>query len=274
MRTVITSEAPAFSSLRELRSFSGLIRYLALRDLLVRYKQTWIGFGWSVIRPLINLLIFGILSLLVQGTDDVTGRFFNVGAGVIIWQLVSSAITECGNSFGANANLLTKVYFPKIILPLSSLIVTLVDFLIAFVLFLMAYFLMGGLLTWWILLLPVVCGYALLFSFAIGLAASTASVKYRDVKFILPFFLQIFFYVAPVFIGSSYAVSKLPHWLDVIYLLNPLVFIMDAFRLCLFGHLDTFHPTLTPASVVLTFVLLFSALRYYTKSEPAFADYI
>src|SRR5690606_19121335 len=138
-----------------------------------------------------NILIFGTLSYLVNPTADFTGRFLAVSAGIVFWQLISTAMTEASNSLSANANILTKVYFPKIILPLSCLLVSLIDFAIAFELFLILLVIFTGLPPWRMVFLPLVLAYALFFSFGLGLMSATASVRYRDVKFILAFLIQI-----------------------------------------------------------------------------------
>ena len=129
MKTIITSEDKSFLNFAELSKYSGLFKYLSLRDVFVRYKQTWIGFGWSIIRPLINIVIFGSLNYLMDRKGNFADNFLLVSMGVVFWQLLSTAISDVSNSLLNNANILTKVYFPKIILPASSLLVCLVDFL-------------------------------------------------------------------------------------------------------------------------------------------------
>ena len=275
MKTTITGNDRSFISWSELKSYGGLFRYLSLRDVMVRYKQTWIGFGWSIIRPLINIVIFGSLSFLVDKTGSFSERFVEVSGAVVFWQLLATCITEVSNSLTNNANILTKVYFPKVLLPLSSLLVCLVDFLIAFVIFLIVFMVFRGLPPWQIVLLPVFVLYGLVFAFAFGLLAATASVKYRDVRFILPFIVQILFYASPVFLKSSFVLGlNLPEWLRVLYQINPLVFILNGFKYCLYGNFEAFTMFGAVSSVCITGVLLFVALRYFLKFEKSFADYI
>lgn len=275
MKTTITGNDRSFISWSELKSYGGLFRYLSLRDVMVRYKQTWIGFGWSIIRPLINIVIFGSLSFLVDKTGSFSERFVEVSGAVVFWQLLATCITEVSNSLTNNANILTKVYFPKVLLPLSSLLVCLVDFLIAFVIFLIVFMVFRGLPPWQIVLLPVFVLYGLVFAFAFGLLAATASVKYRDVRFILPFIVQILFYASPVFLKSSFVLAlNLPEWLRVLYQINPLVFILNGFKYCLYGNFEAFTMLGAVSSVCITGVLLFVALRYFLKFEKSFADYI
>src|SRR5687767_5493817 len=128
MKTVITSSDRSFINFKELSNYAGLFKYLSLRDVFVRYKQTWVGFGWSVIRPLINIIIFGSLSYLVDRTGNFADKFVMVSAGIVFWQLISTSISDISNSLASNSNLFTKVYFPKLILPASSVLVCLIDF--------------------------------------------------------------------------------------------------------------------------------------------------
>lgn len=275
MKTNITSQDRSFINLQELKAYSGLFKYLSLRDITVRYKQTWVGFGWSIIRPLINILIFGSLSFLVDKTGSPAERFVEVSGAVIFWQLLSTCITEVSNSLSNNANILTKVYFPKLLLPLSSLLVCVVDFLIAFVIFLVAFIAVNGIPHWQIMLLPLVLGYGLIFGFGFGLLAATASVKFRDVRFILPFIVQILFYASPVFIKSSFVLGlNLPEWLKTFYQMNPLVYILNAFKYCMYGQFEAFSWFSALSSIGITIILLVISVRYFLKFEKSFADYI
>lgn len=275
MKTVITSTDKSFINFTELKRYGGLFKYLSLRDVFVRYKQTWVGFGWSVIRPMVNILIFGFLSYLVDRSQNFGDRFLLVSAGIVFWQLLSSAITEVSNSLSANANILTKVYFPKLILPFSSLLVCVIDFLIAFVIFFILFIVFKGLPPWQIVFLPLVIGYGLIFCFGMGLLFATASVKYRDVKFILPFLLQILFYVSPVFLSSEFVLKlNMPEAFKIIYQINPLVFILNAFKFCFYGSFENFNMMYFGISAGITALLLMISIKYFLNFEKSFADYI
>jgi lipopolysaccharide transport system permease protein len=246
-----------------------------MRDVIVRYKQTWLGLAWSVVRPLINILIFGVLSYLVDRSGSFSERFVTSAAGVVLWQLISTIISESANSLTSNSNILTKVYFPKLLLPVSSILVCIVDFLIAFVLFLAIYLWFHGLPGAKILLMPFVLLHTVLFSFAVGISVATASVRYRDIKIILPFFLQILFYASPVFISTGYVLgSGLPDWMKVAYQLNPLVFMMDAFRYCFFENAPLTALPYAVSSILVTLLLMAHSLRYFFRFERNIADYI
>ncbi len=275
MKTVITSNDKSLINLEELKRYGGLLKYLSLRDVFVRYKQTWAGFGWSVMRPAINILIFGTISYLVDRSQSFGERFITVSAGIVFWQLISTAITDVSNSLINNSNMLTKVYFPKMILPLSSLLVCLIDFLIAFVIFLVFFVIFKGLPPWQIVFLPLVLLYGLFLAFGLGLIFATASVRYRDVKFILPFIIQILFYASPVILKSDFVLKlNVPYWVKALYQINPFVFCVDAFKFCFFGTLDNYDPLLSPLSILISMVMMMLALRYFLRFEKSFADYI
>lgn len=275
MLTRITSSDRSDLNLKELRNFKSLLQYLSLRDVSVRYKQTKMGFAWSIARPVINISIFACLSYIIERNGNFKDKFIVVFAGYIFWQLISTVITDVSNSLSANSNILTKVYFPKIILPVSSLLVCLVDFAIAFILFLIAFVILRGIPPWQIIYLPFVIILALVFSFAIGVLVATASVRFRDVKFILPFFLQILFYATPVFISTTFFLNlHIPVFFKFIYQIDPLVFIINAFKFCFFGTFDSFSWTYFFSGIIVTLILTTWSLNYFLRFEKSFADYI
>jgi len=275
MKTTVTSTDKSLLNFRELKQYAGLFRYLSLRDVFVRYKQTKIGFAWSIIRPIVNVLIFGCLSYLVDRNGSFADKFIAVSAGIVFWQLLSTAMTDVSNSLAANSNILTKVYFPKLLLPASSLLVCLVDFLIAFVIFLVIFISFKGLPPLQVLWLPLFLVHGLVLSFAIGLIFATASVRYRDVKFILPFMIQILFYASPVFLSSEFVLNlHLPEFMKVIYQINPLVFIMNGFKFCFYGEFESFQLSYALLSMGITALLLIVSVRYFLNFEKSFADYV
>lgn len=275
MKTVITSSDKSLLNFHELTRYAGLFKYLSLRDVFVRYKQTWIGFGWSIVRPLINVIIFGCLSYLVDRSQSFGTRFLEVSVGIVFWQLLSTAITEISNSLTANSNILTKVYFPKLILPLSSILVCLVDFAIAFCILLISFVIFKGLPPVQLLFVPIFVVFGLVFAFGMGLLFATASVKYRDVKFILPFVLQIFFYTSPVFLSSNFVLDHdLPAFIKIIYQVNPFVYIINGFKFCFYGQYECFNPLYFAMSCASTCFLLVISIRYFLNFEKSFADYI
>jgi lipopolysaccharide transport system permease protein len=275
MKTIITSADRSLLNFSELSRYGGLFKYLSLRDVFVRYKQTWLGFGWSIVRPIINIVIFGGLSYLVDRSQNFKERFIMVSASIVFWQLLSTTINDVSSSLTNNSNILTKVYFPKLILPFSSILVCLIDFFIAFIIFLVFFLTFKGVPPWQIVFLPLVILYGLIFCFSVGLAVATASVKYRDVKFILPFLVQILFYASPVFITSTFVLGlNMPIWVKTIYQLNPLVFILNAYKYCLSGQFDSFNANYALASICISAFILIFAMRYFLNFEKSFADYL
>lgn len=229
---------------------------------------------WAVIRPFINIVIFGLISQFIEQSANLTEKFLVVSGGVIIWGLISTSITDSTNSVVSNGNILTKVYFPKIIIPFSSLAVCMIDFLISFTILVILRLVLLGMPGIEFLLIPFILIYTMLFSFAIGLYCSALNVKYRDVKFILPFILQIGFYISPVFLSTAFYLEKMPSWLHTVFLANPLVVIVDAFKYAMFGSPFIIPFASVVTGIVITLVLSLLSVRYFVKFEKSFADYI
>jgi lipopolysaccharide transport system permease protein len=275
MKTVISSEGYNSLDLKEIVKYRGLLTYLSLRDVKVKYKQTWVGFGWAIIRPIINIAIFGTLSILIDRSGNYEDKFLEVSAGIIIWTFISTLITEVSNSMSNNSNILSKVYFPKLILPVSTILVTFVDFLISFVLFLIAYIFYKGPPSPTIFLLPFFLFFGIMICFALGLFFASASIKYRDAKFVLPFMVQILFYATPVFISSSLVLNmNIPSWLKSLYLINPFYYIVEGFRYCITGHFTYFSQFHFIIAAAIVLVLLFVSVRYFFRTEQSFVDYL
>lgn len=275
MKTVINSSDNSSINLTEIRSYFGLLKFLALRDVTVRYKQTMLGIAWSVIRPAFNILIFGSLSVILNSEKSITDNFLIVSACVIFWQLQSGIMSDVSNSLVSNSNILTKVYFPKIILPLSSIYLVLIDFAISFFIFIVLYFFIKGSFAITLLALPVALLYGVFFSFSLGLLFSAGSVKFRDVRFVLPFLIQILFYATPVFISSEKMLSyNLPNTLKLIYQINPMVQAMNLYRYCFTGIYENFNITFLAVSILISLALCFVSIKLFLKLEGNFADHI
>lgn len=233
------------------------------------------GFAWSIIRPLINIGIFGSISVLIDRSGNVGEKFLSVSAGVVIWQLISTCINDVSNSLLNNSNILTKVYFPKILLPLSGLLVCLVDFLIALLLFILAFFIFRGWPSPAIVLLPLILAFALFISFSLGLIIATASVKFRDVKFITPFLIQLLFYASPVFLSSEFILQlNIPQLFKILYQLNPFLHVVNGFKFCFYGVFESFSWNYLFISFAITVLLFYMSLRYFLRFEKSFADHI
>ncbi len=217
---------------RDLWRYRELFFFLAWRDILVRYKQTAIGIAWSVLRPLATMLVFTIVfGKLAKLPSNGVPYPIMVFAAMLPWQFFANSLSESSNSLIDNANLLTKVYFPRLIVPAGSVIVSLVDFLIASVL-------LGGLMAWYrfvpdvrMLLLPAFLLMALMASFGVGLWLSALNVKYRDFRYVVPFLVQFGLYISPV----GFTSSIVPEQWRLLYFLNPMVGVIDGFRWALLG---------------------------------------
>lgn len=277
---------------RDLWQYRELFAILAWRDIAVRYKQTVIGVLWAVVRPLLTTIIFTVVFNRVAGLQapgKVPYPLF-VMAAMLPWQFFSTALTESSNSLISNANLISKIYFPRLIVPASSVITSFVDFLVTLVL-------MGALMVWYgfapdfrLLALPLFTGLALAASFGIGLWLCALNVEYRDFRYIVPFIVQFGTYISPVGFSSS----KVPeHW-HLLYALNPMVGVIDGFRwsmLCgqtqaappgqVAQAIQTAQNVAAPFPVVnlavsaaVTLLLCVTGIWYFRKMERTFADVI
>jgi lipopolysaccharide transport system permease protein len=251
-------------------SFRELFYILSWRDLKVRYKQTVIGAAWSVIRPLLTTVIFTVVFSRVAKLNAPPGVPYPilVFCGMLPWQFFSNALTEGSNSLIGNSNLVSKVYFPRIIIPASSIITGLADFAISFVLLLAMMVYYQYLPNIRILLLPGFIVLVLAVSFGISLYITALNVKFRDFRYIIPFVVQIGLYVTPIGFSSSVVPEK---W-RLLYSLNPMVGVVDGFRWCVIGE-DLFWPGLV-MSVVITFLSLVIGITFFRKTEKSFADNI
>ena len=255
---------------RDLWAFRELFYILAWRDIKVRYKQTVIGAAWSIIRPLLTTIIFTIVFSNVAKLGSPSGAPYAimVFVGMLPWQFFANALGEASNSLIGNANLVSKVYFPRMIIPASSIITSLVDFAISFLLLLamMAYY--QYLPNVKILLLPVFILMALIAAFGVGLYITALNVKYRDFRYIIPFIIQIGLYITPVGFSSSVVPERWRFW----YCFNPMVGVVDGFRWCILNE-----PMYAPGfliSIGMITLFLWVGVVYFRKTEKSFVDNI
>ncbi|HEX3249370.1 MAG TPA: ABC transporter permease [Pyrinomonadaceae bacterium] len=256
-------------SLKDIWAYRELLFFLTWRDVKVRYKQTALGAAWAILQPLFMMLIFTIFfgRLAGVGSSGIPYPLFALG-GLVPWTFFANAITASGNSLVGSAHLITKVYFPRLIVPAAAMLAGLVDFLLAFLLLcgLMIYYRVA--LTAQILFLPVLILLTALFSLAVGTWMSALNVKYRDVRFALPFLIQLWLFVSSVILPSS-AVPPKWRWL---LMLNPMSGIIEGYRSALFG-LPFDWPALSVAAVLTLLVLLY-AIYAFSRVERSFADII
>jgi lipopolysaccharide transport system permease protein len=255
----------------DLWRYRELFYFLAWRDILVRYKQTAIGVAWAILRPFLTMvvftLVFGRLAKFPSGGAPYPILVF---AAMLPWQLFSNALQESSNSLIGNSALISKIYFPRLIVPASSVFVGLVDFLISFGI-------LVGLMVWYrfvpgwrVLFLPFFTLLVLFLSLGVGFWFSALNVKYRDFRYVVPFVVQFGLYVSPVGFSSG----VVPDSWRLLYSLNPMVGVIDGFRWALIGESPQFYMPGFLASIGLTVVLCWYGLVYFRRTERFFADII
>jgi lipopolysaccharide transport system permease protein len=256
---------------RDLWRFRELLYFLAWRDVLVRYKQTVIGILWAVIRPLLTMLVFtvvfGKFARLPSG--GVPYPIF-VLAGMLPWQFFANSLSEAGNSLLGNANLISKVYFPRLIIPASSVVTSLIDFAITLGLLALLLCWYGFFPDWRILTLPLWIAALFAAGMGGGLWLCALSVKYRDFRYITPFIVQFGLYLSPV----GFASSLVPERWRLLYSLNPMTGIIDGFRWAILKGEPTIDPARLSMTVFVLALLLGTGIWNFRRTEKAFADII
>jgi lipopolysaccharide transport system permease protein len=257
---------------RDLWRYRELFRVLAWRDLSVRYKQTAIGVLWALIRPLLTMIVFTIVfGRIAQLPSDGTAPYpLMVFAGMLPWTFFSSGLAEASNSLVNNANLISKVYFPRLIVPTAAVVVAFVDFLITFAILVCLFVWYQFLPSWRMIFLPFFVVLAFLASIGPSLWLTALNVQYRDFRYIIPFIVQFGLYVSPVGFSSSIIPEK---W-RLLYSLNPMVGIIDGFRWCILGGQSQLYLPGLAASTVVTIFFLWFGIRKFRKLEKSFADLI
>lgn len=255
----------------DLKKFRELFLFLAWRDILVRYKQTAIGLAWSIIRPFLTMIVFTIIfGRLAKLPSGGVPYPILVYAAMLPWQFFATAFGDASNSLVSNSNMLTKIYFPRIIIPTSTIIVNLVDFLISFVILIGLMIWYHYVPSWTILFVPIFLGLAILTTLGAGLYVAALNVKYRDFKYIVPFIVQFGMYISPVGFSSNVVPDKY----RLLYSLNPMVGVIDGFRWSILGGDTKLYLPGLFLSLGLTIILLIFGVRYFRKVERSFADVI
>jgi lipopolysaccharide transport system permease protein len=255
---------------QELKEYRELLFFLALREIKIRYKQTIMGASWALLQPLFTMIVFTLIfgGLAQMPSEGIPYPIFSY-SGLLIWTYFSNALTQSSNSLVGNGNLLSKVYMPRIFIPTAPCLAGIVDYGIAMSILavMMVYYSFVPNIA--ILLLPVIVVLTFLLASGMGYWLSSICVKYRDVKFILPFFIQMFMFVSPVIYPTDIVGEKL-QWL--LYL-NPLTGLIDAHRACILGYAPVDFVSLSTAAV-LTIVIFLSGILYLKHTEKDFADLI
>jgi lipopolysaccharide transport system permease protein len=264
--------------LRELWRARELIGFLALRDVKVRYKQAALGVAWAVLQPLLTMLVFSLLFGFLMGADgrpSVEGVPYAVSTycALVPWQLFATSLSFSGNSIVGNQNLVTKVYFPRLVLPIAPIVAALVDFAAAFgvlLLMMLAYGIAPGPE---LLLLPGFVALALATALAVSLWLSALNALYRDVRYALPFLIQLWFFVTPCVYTSQNVLGNAPDWAHWLYAANPMVGVVEGFRWVLIGGPAPALGALA-ASVGMVLLLLAGGAVYFRRMERVFADWV
>jgi len=255
----------------DLWRYRELFYILAWRDIAVRYKQTIIGVAWAVIRPLLMMMIFVVVfgKIAKLPSEGVPYPIF-VFAAMLPWTFFATAFSDASNSLIGNANLISKVYFPRLIIPAASVIVAGVDFLISFVILIglmVWYHYMPG---WQIVTLPFFLLLAFFAALGAGLYIAALNVKYRDFRFVIPFITQLGLYISPV----GFSTTIVPEKYQLLYYLNPMVGVIDGFRWAISGGKTAFNTTELLLSVCVTLLLCIVGIYHFRKTEKTFADVI
>lgn len=258
---------------RDLWRYRELLGFLAWRDIKVRYKQTVLGAAWALVQPAITLVVFtfvfGRLAKMPAGNLPENAYPLLVLAGLLPWQLFANSLSAVSASLVGNTHLISKVYFPRLLVPLSSIAVALVDFLFVVVLYALLAAFHGLLPDWRVIALPLYILLALAAALGAGLWLAALTVRYRDFRFVLPFLIQVGVFLSPV----GFSTANVPNW-RLLYSFNPLVGIIDGFRWCLLrGDVELFWPAQIIA-VGMTALFVWSGIWFFRRTERGFADII
>jgi lipopolysaccharide transport system permease protein len=244
---------------------------LSMRDVSVRYKQTALGMAWGLIRPLMTMLIMVLVFSRIAKLPPDPGVPYPlmVLGGITVWTFFSTAFTQISNSVTLNSNLVTKVYFPRLIMPISAIAVSFIDFLVSLGLFILLAIWYRFMPDWHLLFVPFFMILAVLAAFAFGLFFAVVNVRFRDVGQLIPFLVQVGFYACPIAYSSRLVAGD---WYYKYYMLNPLVGIIDGFRWALLGGKAYFNPQSLLISVIIVVVCLTLSLYFFRKRESTFVD--
>jgi len=257
---------------KDIWRFRELFYFLTWRDVKVRYKQTAIGLIWALIRPFLTMIVFTVIfgKMANLPADGNAPYAIMVFAALLPWQLFANSLSSSSNSVVNSANLISKIYFPRMIIPASSIVTSFVDFAISFIILIgmMIYFQFVPSIN--VIYLPLFVLLAVMTAFGVGLVVSALNVHYRDFKYIIPFVVQMGLYISPVGFSSSVVPEK---W-KLLYSLNPIVGVIDGFRWCILGENVTFYIPGLIASIVISIVMMVIGIKTFRSMEKTFADAI
>lgn len=257
-------------NLRELWIYRELVYFLTWRDLKVRYKQTALGAGWAILQPVLSMVVFSIFfgGLLNVDSGDVPYPIFSYAA-ILPWGVFAKALNDTGRSLVSNRAMLTKIYFPRMVIPLASVFSSLADFLIAFIVMLglMFYYKIAPTANIWTL--PLFLLLAVITALGVGLWLSAMNVLYRDIGYMIPYITQLWFYLTPI----VYSANEVPEQWQFFYALNPMVGVVEGFRWALLGTADAPSPMIA-VSAAIALIVFISGMYYFRRMERTFADMV
>lgn len=267
--TIITSRSAHKQKLKEVWKYREIITFLSWKDIIVRYKQTVLGILWAIFQPVVSMIIMTFVfgELANMPSEYGVPYAIMVYSGLLSWNFFSSAFTGVSNSLVSNGNMLKKIYFPRLTLPISSVVTAFIDFAISFIVFILIMIIYRFVPPIRILLLPCFIFLAFIIALGFGLFFSAMNVKYRDIKYIVPMIIQFGMYLSPV----AYTSSVIPESLKLLYSINPLVGVIEGFRWCIIPSAEIYMPALV-MSILISFIGLVLGIRFFTKFEDTFAD--
>lgn len=261
---------------RDLWRYRELLYILAWRDVAVRYKQTAIGIAWALVQPLATMTILVIVFSKVAKlpAEGAAPYVLMVFAAMLPWQFFASAISSTSQSLVGNANLISKVYFPRMVIPVAAMITSLVDFLVSFSILLALMLWYRHVPDWRILTLPVFVALAFMAALGPGLLLTALNVEFRDFRYVVPFIVQLGLYISPVGFSSKVILDNFGEGIFLLYALNPMVGVIEGFRWAILGGEVQIHMPAFILSIVLSAGFLWAGIRYFRRMEKSFADVI
>jgi lipopolysaccharide transport system permease protein len=270
MQLIIEPGLASANYWRDLWRYRELMAFLAWRDLAVRYKQTAIGVAWAIIRPALTMMVFVLFRRLVGIERGAVPDVLLVLAAVLPWQFFANALSEASTSLINNTNLISKVYFPRLIVPIATVATAFVDFLITLGLLAIVMAWVGFAPSWTLLALPFYTVLTFALATGLGLLLAALNVKYRDFRYVVPFIVQVGLFISPI----AFASTNMPARWRTLYSLNPLVGIIDGFRWSILGGRTPIDATFLATSVAITTAALLIGVWYFRRTERGFADVI
>ncbi|HJU42574.1 MAG TPA: ABC transporter permease [Vicinamibacterales bacterium] len=270
MKIVIEPGRGAAHYWRDLWQYRELLYFLAWRDIAVRYKQTAIGVAWALIRPAVTMLVFVLFRRLIGIERGAVPDVLFVLAAVLAWQFFATALSDTSNSLINNTNLVSKVYFPRLIVPIAAVVTALADFVITFALLVAVMAWVGFAPSATLLLLPAWVVLLAGLSLGVGALLAALNVEYRDFRYIVPFVIQVGLFISPI----AFASANMPQRWRPLYALNPLVGIIDGFRWSILGGRTPIEPVYLSTSITITAASLLFGVWYFRRMERGFADVI